>query len=365
MKIIHYVHALIGLNNGLDRYLSNFIKIIDFTEHIIIVPKTEYKIKNTDYLYNSKIHIIESLQEIPEILKKENCDFFITHYTGPESIKEKNSIGKNKEGFFSLNPNKNIFELFLNIDTHPFGYLYLNQNKKSFKNLLITHTEYQLPENADHNIFDGIIHVSYKAFENHKKNKTNHWVIYPCFIPEEVEKKNKILPRKNNKIRIGWLGRLSKFDSEIYNHIKNIYSHNEKIEFHFAGTGKLEINKKDIPKNFILWGNTDKNLFLNNIDVFLYPTNIDSFSLSLLEAAEKGLHCITSGVVYELANIIGADICYTKKDYIDSIENYIHLGEYFKQKRKNKIKKRAEKIFNSNVFKRNFENIFNYFLYST
>lgn len=376
MKIAHYTHALWGLNNGLDRYLYNFISIFSEHENIIIVPEAENKIKGSEYC---KTININSLCEIENIFSKENIDFLIIHYTGPEAIKEKNSIIKKGNKLISINPEKSIIDLCLNIDTHPFGYLFISQIKNTYKNLkviLITHSEYKLPNNIDNNFIDFFIHVSYKTFFQNKAIKGRHFVIYPCFLPQkkEIKTKNQIIKNSDKKIKVGWLGRLDKFDLEVYERLKRYFRNSKKYNFYFAGEGKLEINPKDIPENFYFLGNQDKDIFLSSIDIFLYPTTIDSFSLSLLEAAGHGLLILCSDIVEELAKQLHKNIeiisnectyhdfaIYSLSNYLE--EGYIKINKELKKakselkKYKKEIKNNAKK-FNSTVFKKNFESIF-------
>lgn len=351
MVILHFVHGLYGINNGLDRYIQTFKNVIN-AEHYFICPKGENKTGNNDNVFE-----IESFFEIEQIIDEVKPNFYLVHWTGPESLKNKNDIIWNGQNFISFS-GLNLAELYANIDTNPYGYIYavLDKEKRSnrnIQNILVTHTEYKLPPPISTRFYDEIVHVSNKCLNNNKELDVTQRVIYPCLSDEIIKNLPKI--SFGNKLKIGWLGRLNKYDSIYYDFIKKEYGNRKDLEFYFAGEYEDHI-ENDRPNNFFFLGNQNANIFLNSIDVFLYPTSIDSFSLSLLEAMSKGLCCISSSVVSELASLCDS-IVFTDTKTLKINLDIIIENKIFRAVIGSNSQKRVKELFSSNNFLKNWNKL--------
>ncbi len=293
-KILHICHALYGRNNGLDTYVYNQVKINEL-DHVIIVPIGKNK-SNLD-----KVIGIDSLAKIKEIADLMKIDIINIHYTGPEcmsDIKDTSKFSEINGQLIKLSSEKN------NLDFHPYSFVNIfslfHPEDKNRPTIFITvHSEWKLPDYLAYPNIDGLIHVSKKTYEVNKNIVTNHFLIYP-----PVEERffnhvpmNQIAWPEGFPVQVGWLGRLNKIDKRAYEITKKLYGNNDKICFHFAGDGKPDA---EAPENFLFMGNQEPLNFLMYMDVFFYPSRIDSFSISLLEAQALGLPCVASEVVNEL-----------------------------------------------------------------
>lgn len=350
MKILHLTHGLFGNNNGVDTYLRIFNKYINAKQYII-VPFDKYQ--NFSF---QNVLTINSLLEIKEILKKYKPDFYIIHYTGQESF-------INNEKFGSADFNRGIIQMGDDEHTADFNpdaflntYLYPCDINTDINTIIINHADYKLPDYLCYPYIRACISVSKKVAETNKDIKTNNFIIYPTSELKEY----KAYRLYDKSVNIGWLGRLSKYDIDIYNQLKTDFSGNSDINFIFAGKGKMDINP---PDNFIFTGNMQPEKFFNEIDIFLYPTVIDSFSIALLESMFANKTSIASDIVSELANTNPGSYVY--KNYVDmkkELLKQINLIKDNKNTENDIIKKTAYKKFSVENFSKQWARTFNYLL---
>lgn len=349
--ILHLCHGLFGNNNGVDCYISAFIKCFSKSNNLIIVPagKNFSKLKN--------VIEIESLEDLPELVKKINPEFLIIHWTGAECFKDNHNLVKYGEKFIHLSNHENIDS----IDYNPFAYanaagFWLPETRKH-KTIMICHTEYKLPLHINFVFLDAVINVSYKTFWQNRNLQVNNFVIYPTVRPEFFKRtKPNTRQKKDKKIVIGFLGRLNKYEMGTYKFIKLLYSNDKRLKFIFAGKDILD---KEPPENFYFPGTMEAKTFFNQIDIFLYPTRLDSFSLALLEAMLQSKPCLVPPVVSELASLGGAYIYNNEAELAKRLEIIIRNLSAEKTKAL-KASGKLSKIFSNQVFKLNFQNIFNY-----
>jgi hypothetical protein len=353
-KILHVCHGLYGETNGVDRYIKTFTELIN-ANHIILVPKGLNK-SNLDNVIE-----IESLSIIPKIVQDLNIDFLIIHWTGAECFNEELSGNWIKLG----NEFLKTTDREITIDLTPFAYADItrlfNDNKKH-KTIIITHSEYPLPEYLTDEEVDFIVHVSKKCLrKNDHLLYIKQGIIYPTFNNKFSEI---IHTKKSNKIRIGWLGRINKYDNKIYSFLKKNYANRNDLQFVFAGHGRID---KKPPKNFKFVGSIPAEKFFENIDIFLYPTTIDSFSLSLLEAIVQNKICITSKVTEDLAKLCQIETYNNEFDLYHKIENKItfinlkkglEIPEEYERKLINDSCKLAHRLFSNTAFTNSFERVF-------
>lgn len=352
-KILHVCHGLYGETNGVDRYIKTFTELIK-SNHIILVPKGLNK-SNLDNVIE-----IESLSIIPKMVKDLNIDFLIIHWTGAECFNEELSGNWIKLGNEFLKTS----DREITIDLLPYAYADITRlfdDNKKHKTIIITHSEYPLPNYLTNEEVDFIVHVSKKCLrKNDHLFDIKQGIIYPTFNNKFSEI---IHTKKSNKIRIGWLGRMNKYDNKIYSFLKKTYGNSPDLQFIFAGHGRID---KKPPKNFKFVGSIPAEKFFANIDIFLYPTTIDSFSLSLLEAIVQNKICITSKVTEDLATLCQIATFNNEFDLYNTLGYNI---EYLKWKRTFEIDyegiliqnscKLAHRLFSNTAFQYNFERVFN------
>lgn len=347
MNILHLVHGLWGRNNGVDTYLSNFVRIIPHKSFIAVPCGL-----NASTLKN--VIEIESLFELKKLVIDLDIDFLIVHWTGSKSFKLSDNFVKfNRTGKILSKSNKP-----LSLDFCPDSFIQIcnlfHPNNRKVKLIIRSHTTYKLPTFACFPNYDAILHVSYASFGGSKINNIPHFVVYPAL--EENNINYEIKAPDKNKLVFGWLGRLNKIESKIYKFIEKVYGNRKEIEFVFAGDGGKIPDK--LPDNFTFPGIMNPKEFFDKIDVFFYPTSIDSFSLSLLEALSQSKICIASEIVSELGGI-GRALIYRNENelkyFIDSIlenRNLLKLGLISKGLVLNS--------FSENRYKNNYESIFKY-----
>lgn len=270
--ILHLCHGLFGDNNGVDCYINAFINCFKNEDNIIVVPagKNLSKLKNVIEL--------NSLEDLPELVKNLNPKFLIIHWTGAECFKDNHNLVKYGDRFIHLSNHENINS----IDYSPYAYAnaagFWLPETRNHKTIMICHTEYKLPLHINFVFLDAVVNVSHKTFWQNRQLQVNNFVIYPTARKElyNISKKN-TRQKKDKKIVIGWLGRLNKYEMDIYKFIRSKYGNEKNLKFIFAGKDILD---KKPPENFIFTGAMEAKTFFNQIDIFLYPTRLDSFSLS-------------------------------------------------------------------------------------
>lgn len=111
-----------------------------------------------------------------------------------------------------------------------------------------------------------------------------------------------------NHYVIGHIGRISevKNQSFILNLLKKVKEDNYNTKLMLIGDGdkKQELIQKatelDLSNDVLFLGSrNDANLFLNSMDLFLFPSKYEGLGIALIEAQANGLHCITSTEVPE------------------------------------------------------------------
>ena len=114
---------------------------------------------------------------------------------------------------------------------------------------------------------------------------------------------------KNSKTKILFVGRLEESKGilmvlKAYNSIKKIFP----AELIIVGSGNLEadVNKVSINddnvKHFKHLSENDLAMIYRSCDIFLYPTQGDSYSLVVLEALSSGLKVVTTNILYQIYN---------------------------------------------------------------
>ena len=295
MRILHLIHGLFGQNNGVDIYIRSFIKASEgIFENIIAIPSGK-----NEGSEDIKTEIIElnSLYELENIVNDFDIDILLIHHIGEKTFTDRTDIIKFKGNYISLE-NRLVYNGTL--DDEPFSFsrssMLWNPEKRKHKIFILSHACFSLPEYIK-DFVNEIISVS-EAAKKINDIFDNHSVIYPC-LKEELEE---LLPEKvvnEKEIIIGWLGTLSKINSIYYDKIKTLYANNPSVKFIFAGKGQID---PEPPSNFEFVSPVDSKEFFQKIDIFFYPTSIDSFSISLLEAMSQNKLCIVSDVVKELAS---------------------------------------------------------------
>lgn len=343
--IVHLTHGLYGQGNGVDTYISNFIEN-STDKNIICTPIGEN-------LSNHKALEIDDLHIIKEIVEEEKADILFLHWTGQETLKDKEDLILHQGKLISSKGNDFQKRMQLNYSPNSFvdvAMLFSDENRP--KIFIINHCTYPIPKYIAGSV-DRIIHVSQKAYEVNKKIQTNHHIIYPCFSKSLLEKSKVRKSEQSDKIRIGWLGRLNKYAAKTYDFLKEIYGNIGALEFIFAGAGELD---ETPPENFKFLGNVSPEILFNQIDIFLYPTSIDSFSIALLEAMLFALPCVVSEEVQELSQL-GEGVTFSTYADLKSILELLILDESLRFQVGNSSKSAVKNKFSPENFIRQIEKV--------
>lgn len=192
------------------------------------------------------------------------------------------------------------------------------------------------------------------------KNK-NAKVIYNG-IPERFFSESSNRDTKNNKyINIGYVGRLEKLKGVdiLINAYKELTNNNPNLQLTIVGYGTEEIKLKkmitdlNINQNVKFFGKQDNVIpFLDNIDIFVYPSICDEgLGISLIEAMSRG--CIPIGfnkggipelIEDEKTGFIANKA--TSQELVQSIQKAIDLFKTEKSKKMQKDVKEFAKQFN-------------------
>jgi glycosyltransferase involved in cell wall biosynthesis len=126
--------------------------------------------------------------------------------------------------------------------------------------------------------------AKYSLFKKKFKNKT---IIINNFIESDtiLNKKNKF----NNKIL--FVGRYEKLKG-IFDLLK-ITKKNKKLIFHFIGSGKTNINGKNVI-NYKKIDNSKILRYYDKCSIFILPSYTEAFPITILEAMSRGLVVLTS-----------------------------------------------------------------------
>lgn len=329
IKILHLVHGLFA-NNGLESFLINLInnlKSIDGEEvvHSIAYPSTA----NFDNigLDVRNIYQLNNLSDLREIYKSDKFDILNIHWTGFDKFNRFDNryqyiIQKNKVRILVNNKDDDI-----DLDSPEISPYNLLESCYLFDKILdsmpiitiTSHSEMLIPDYFRYPHIDAIINVSDKVYNVNHSIQTNLFTVYNGV---DTDLFKRIYRNYNTKITIGYTGRLNKFDSNV---LKYLIENNEKLQefdFCFIGDyGKLDIS--NMPSNFKFLGKQNNiHQLLNEIDIFLYPTVLDSFGLSLVEAMSFELPIITSKVVKDIIGNHG--YIYNKpQDIIDYLKDIV------------------------------------------
>lgn len=318
-KLLHLCHDLTG-SNGINTYLKNFVNLID-CDHYIAIKEGKYNNIKNDF---KNVLELESLTQVRPIVEKYNIDTIIIHYAGAGSWKD-------EDNYFILNgevhkkfpkpttPDSNGFAL-INVFNQWFKDL---ENKPEI--IIIAHSEFKLPDHIFKPRIDYIVNVSHKVYTCQLHVKTNQRIIYPVLSENIFNDKE----RSEDQITIGWLGSLQKYDGLCYRELKRTFAEKDNINFLFVGNGILENSP---PTNFEFINYLETSDFMDRIDIFLYPSLLDSFSYALLEAITAKKICLVSNEVKEIAEAGGLNIFYNPKNMINKLEKMIIEFDYYKEK---------------------------------
>jgi glycosyltransferase involved in cell wall biosynthesis len=292
MIIVHLCHGFFP-GNGFETFITELCNHDINNKNIIILPKG----KNPEIGLNPNIEIIEisSFSELPKLFEKINPDIFLIHWTGAEGLikDECKLVMQNTRCYYDLKPG-----VIRTLDNDPFGYLYTSRLIKNTPVYIIAHSEFKIPQHVQRPEITGLVAVSDKALKTFENNNLDKHIIYNGVDTEKFKKRE--VNRISNAVVVSWSGRLSKYDFNVYQAIKNDKYLSDNCIFVYLGDGKLE---DDPPSNHLFLGKVDNVAkWLNTSDIFLYPTLIDSFGLSLVEAMACQLPVIGS---QEVSEIIG------------------------------------------------------------
>lgn len=142
---------------------------------------------------------------------------------------------------------------------------------------------------------DKIIVLNEKSSKYISNNLNLESTILPNFIDEPNLKYSKVI-HKDIKT-IGFVGHISvkKGIMQIFDVAKLF----PEITFNLAGPIRFNLDDIEIPTNVVLMGSVnpvDVLKLLETIDIFLFPTHSEGFSLALLEAMSIGVPIITTDV---------------------------------------------------------------------
>jgi len=189
---------------------------------------------------------------------------------------------------------------------------------------------------------DVIVSVSEKTMKNQSHIYTEHKVIYNGVDTKRFKaKQEKIEISNNKKLSIAWIGRMDKYDSSVYDAIKENKFINLNCNFYFIGSGKLDDNPLDNFKFLGIVKNPES--YLQEWDIFLYPTRIDSFGLALVEAMSCELPVIGSDEVKEIIGDSGL-IYKNTNDLIKKLSKLISFENMRKSFGKDARKRVLEKF---------------------
>lgn len=297
MKILHLLHYPHKFG-GLESFINSLINNEKENEHSILFFGKDKGFR-LDIPESIETYHIRSLTETVNICENKNIDILHIHWTGPES--------HNGKGVLCFLPNGQTTIILnsdceLDIDSNPFGVTQIpglfKQGTKP-KVIVTCHTEFKLPESV---FYDQVVSVSNKAY-NSQDLKYKHSVIYNgvdsnIFYPSDRQGLNK--RNSEGKLKVVWSGRLEKFNKEVYDLIKTDKDINDIYDFYYYGSGGLD--NDPLPNHYFMGSidNSEMPNILRNADIFLYPTNIDSFGLALVEAMLTGLPVLGSEVIAEI-----------------------------------------------------------------
>lgn len=318
MIVIHLCHGF-HPGNGFETFIANLCNNDRDNKNIIILPKGT----NEDIGLNPDIDILEITDffQVADIVDKIQPDIFLIHWTGAEGLNkdECNLILSGNKFYYQLKPG-----IRRDINNDPFGFLYVSKIIYTVPVYIVAHSEFKIPMHIQQPEIAGLIAVSDKALKAFEQNNFKKIVI-PNGIDTELYKPDR-RDRISKKFTIGWSGRLAKYDIQIYNALKAAPECKDYL-FVYFGSGSIETEP---PDNHLFLGNvTNMHQWLNRLDLFLYPTLVDSFGLSVAEAMACELPIVAS---QEVAEVVGqAGFIYTTKNNCLSIIKDLQENQFTRE----------------------------------
>ncbi len=309
MNILHILHSVHEFG-GLETFITSLVNNDKENNHYLAFFGKD---KGNRLKLNDNVVCFNLLDftDIVMLAESVKANVLHIHWTGSES--------NNGKGILCFNPDMTYKFLIqdgyeLDINSHPFGVTQLpglfKQGQKPYT-IVTCHTEFKLPESV---FYDMVVSVSEKAYQSNKHIYVKkHSIIYNGVDPEIFYPSDRqYLKNARRRLKAVWSGRLEKFDRDVYQAIKNNKEVNELYDFYYYGSGSLD--KSPLPNHHFMGSVSNNKMpdILRDADVFLYPTNCDSFGLALVEAMLTGLPCINSDVVNE----ISIDYCIDLEEYI-------------------------------------------------
>lgn len=339
MKILHLYHG-VHKNRGVETFLYDLTNgLKDKYEQFLAVPKGKYQ--DIGLAFN-KVFELNCFSDLKEIVKENNIDVLHVHYTGPETFHKHDLI---KQGDIIYRNNMLPEDIEETPENNPYGFVNVfslwdvflyDEKGNKIKNpdrpkiIITTHTEDPLPLYISKPCIDEIIHVSYK---NEAKNiQKNTKVIYPgidlikFFYTTAYAK-------QVERLKICFVGSVEKFDAGFMAEIhKDIY---KKYDFYFFGEQKHFKSTE----NIFFEGKVDNiHERLQQMDIFLYPSTRDSFSIACLEAMASGLAIIATETVREVLDNTALIIELNQLEKALSDLEYVKLRHYLGSKARNRAK---------------------------
>lgn len=331
-NILHLSHGFLPVG-GLETFVREFINHSTDNNHVIAT----FGRNNNQLEFNRNIkHIhIESFYEVFNICIENNIDVINIHWTGPESLNGDGVVCLNlkpdddlvkawdlkvnpfaPEFYIKLKPGKQ-----LTIDSNPFGVfevVKLPEWRGKRPGVVVTcHSEFKIPKEYISGFnTEFVINVSDRASETQKHLEVPQKTIYngidlstiPTFNPD---------PLNSYGDNVFWTGRLEKYDPECYKAtLESCYC--QSLDFHYYGAGKVSDIERSNHKFLgqIPPEKVKESLLSVRGSIFLYPTLVDSFGLSVLEAMALGLPVVCSPVVSEVVGE-SALVAYSPNQYVE------------------------------------------------
>lgn len=298
MNILHLTHGIYD-HRGVETFIKSLTNNLkDKCNQYLVVPEGRYK--DIGFSFN-KVFEIKKLNELIKIVEENNIDIVQIHWTGEENF-YKDDLIKYKDSVFVINgddsPESNMY-CYLNIFTLWNPYIWEDDKKlpnpKRPKIIITTHTCSPLPLYLSKPCVDVITHVSNKVKDINSKIFTEHRVIYPG-VDHTVFYRDRVI--ENSKFTIGYSGTMTKYNAEVFEAIKELTD----MDFLFFGDGDF----KNVPHHLKFQGKKNNiHEELKKLDMFLYPSNLDSLSISVQEAMATGLPILASDVVNEVVGDSG------------------------------------------------------------
>lgn len=169
------------------------------------------------------------------------------------------------------------------------------------------------------------------------KGISKKWKYFPLFYSDKIINDPKYYEKKNEVIRIGYIGRISKEKGietllEAYNILKNKY----KVELVFAGTGDV-LDQIDLPgvEYLGVLAHDKVNEFYSKVDIVVLPSLTkefwkEQFGRVIVEAIASGRLILgsDSGAIPEVMGELGLDFIFQE----NNTQSLVNCFEYFYEK---------------------------------